>query len=54
VVVGNAIWKGVNFADLPQKSCEWCWDVVVRGADAGSDSFPLEAGLKETSARWFE
>jgi DMSO/TMAO reductase YedYZ molybdopterin-dependent catalytic subunit len=46
-LIGNARWKGVNFAELikragPQKGVV---DVIVRGADGYADSFPIEAAL---------
>ena len=55
-LIGNANWKGVNFADLLQKAGPQAGvvDVVVRGADGYSDSFPLEAGLKNECVLVYE
>lgn len=55
-LIGNANWKGVNFADLLQKAGpkSGVVDVVVRGADGYADSFPLEAGLKNECVLVYE
>ena len=47
-LIGNARWKGVDFATLlkkagPQKGAV---DVIVRGQDGYADSFPLDVALK--------
>lgn len=46
-LIGNAKWKGVSFRDLltrakPQNGVV---DVIVRGADGYTDSFPLEVAM---------
>ncbi len=47
-LVGNATWKGVSFADLLNKAKpkSGVVDVIVRGADGYSDSFPMDVALK--------
>ena len=46
-LIGNARWKGVSFRDLIRraKPQNGVLDVVVRGADGYSDSFPLAVAL---------
>ena len=46
-LIGNARWKGVSFRELilRAKPRNGVFDVVVRGADGYSDSFPLTVAL---------
>jgi len=47
-LIGNAKWKGVDFATLLKQAGPQAGvvDVIVRGADGYTDSFPIDVALK--------
>jgi DMSO/TMAO reductase YedYZ molybdopterin-dependent catalytic subunit len=47
-LIGNGRWKGVDFAELVKRArpAANATEVIVRGADGYSDSFPLKAALE--------
>jgi DMSO/TMAO reductase YedYZ molybdopterin-dependent catalytic subunit len=55
-LIGNGQWKGVDFAPLVEKAKprEGVYDVVVRGADGYSDSFPLKVALENECVLVYE
>jgi DMSO/TMAO reductase YedYZ molybdopterin-dependent catalytic subunit len=55
-LIGNGKWKGVDFAELIKraKPKNNAIEVIVRGADGYTDSFPLQAALENKCVLAYE
>jgi DMSO/TMAO reductase YedYZ molybdopterin-dependent catalytic subunit len=55
-LIGNAKWKGVDFGEMVKKAKpkSGATEVIVRGADGYTDSFPLKAALENQCVLVYE